>query len=68
MDHRQMRFRQRRALIWRHRWLMLGFGAAAFLTLLIPFLNFICLAVLVVGGTLLILDTENTAGGRITHH
>jgi CysZ protein len=68
MDHRQLRFRQRRALIWRHRWLMLGFGAAAFLTLVIPFLNFICLAILVVGGTLLILDTENTTGGRITHH
>jgi CysZ protein len=68
MDHRQLRFRQRRALIWQHRWLMLGFGAAAFLTLLIPFLNFICLSVLVVGGTLLILDTENTSGGRITRH
>jgi CysZ protein len=59
MDHRQLRFRQRRALIWQHRWLMLGFGTAAFLTLLIPLLNFICLPALVVGGTLLILDTEN---------
>jgi CysZ protein len=68
MDHRQLRFRQRRALIWQHRWLMLGFGAAAFLTLLIPFLNFICLSILVIGGTLLILDTENTSGGRITRH
>jgi CysZ protein len=58
MDHRQLRFRQRRALIWQHRWLMLGFGAAAFLTLVIPLLNFICLPVLVVGGTLLILHTE----------
>jgi CysZ protein len=59
MDHRQLRFRQRRALLWQHRWLMLGFGAAAFLTLLIPLLNFICLPVLVVGGTLVILHTES---------
>jgi CysZ protein len=59
MDHRQLRFRQRRALIWQHRWLMLGFGAAAFLTLLIPLLNFICLPALVVGGTLVILHTES---------
>jgi uncharacterized protein involved in cysteine biosynthesis len=68
MDHRQLRFRQRRALIWRHRWRMFGFGTAAFLALLIPFLNFICLSLLVVGGTLLILDTENISGGRVTHH
>jgi CysZ protein len=56
MDHRQLRFRQRRALIWQHRWLMFGFGIAAFLTLVIPLLNFICLPALVVGGTLLIVE------------
>lgn len=55
MDQRQLRFAQRRTLIWQHRWLMLGFGAAAFLTLLMPFLNFMCLPALVVGGTLLFL-------------
>lgn len=59
MDHRQLRFPQRRALIWQHRWLMLGFGAAAFLTMLVPLLNFICLPALVVGGTLLFLHTEH---------
>jgi CysZ protein len=58
MDHRHLRFPQRRALIWQHRWLMLGFGAAAFLILLVPLLNFLCLPVLVVGGTLLFLHTE----------
>jgi CysZ protein len=58
MDHRHLRFAQRRALIWQHRWLMLGFGAAAFLTMLIPLLNFVCLPALVVGGTLLLLHTE----------
>jgi CysZ protein len=56
MDHRQMRFAQRRRLIWRHRWLMLGFGAAGFLTLLVPLLNFFCLPILVVSGTLLIME------------
>ena len=59
MDHRQLRFAQRRALIWQHRWLMLGFGAAAFLTMLIPVLTFICLPALVTGGTLLFLHTEH---------
>ena len=58
MDHRRLRFAQRRHFIWQHRWLMLGFGAAAFLTLLIPLLNFICLPVLVTSGTLLVLHTE----------
>ena len=58
MDHRQLRFAQRRTLIWHHRWLMLGFGAAAFLTLLMPLLNFFCLPALVVGGTLLFLYIE----------
>lgn len=58
MDHHHIDFSQRRALIWQHRWLMLGFGAAAFLTLLIPLLNFVCLPALVVGGTLLFLDVE----------
>jgi CysZ protein len=58
MDHRLMTFAQRRALIWKHRWLMLGFGAAASLTLLIPLLNFICLPILVVGGTLLLRHAE----------
>jgi CysZ protein len=58
MDHQLMTFAQRRALIWKHRWLMLGFGAAASLTLLIPLLNFICLPILVVGATLLMRHVE----------
>jgi CysZ protein len=60
MDHRLMTFAQRRALIWKHRWLMLGFGAAASLTLLIPLLNFICLPILVVGATLLMRHAEGS--------
>jgi CysZ protein len=60
MDHRNLRFAQRRALLWQHRWLMLGFGAAAFLTMLVPFLNLVCLPALVVGGTLLFLHTQGS--------
>jgi uncharacterized protein involved in cysteine biosynthesis len=68
MDHRNLRFPQRRALLWQHRWLMLGFGAAGFLTMLVPFLNFICLPALVVGGTLLFLHTESVTEGGTTPH
>lgn len=58
MDNRQLRFVERRALIWRHRWLMLGFGMASFVILLVPLLNFFCLPILVTGGTLLFLHIE----------
>jgi len=63
MDHRLMTFAQRRHLIWQRRWLMIGFGTAAFLTLLVPLLNFFCLPILVVGGTLLFLHVERQASG-----
>ena len=56
MDHRLMTFRQRRALVGQRPWLMFGFGLAAFLTIFIPLLNFICLPILVVGGTLLMME------------
>lgn len=62
MDRRQISFRSRRILIWHQRWLMLGFGAAGFLTLLIPLLNLVCLPALVVGGTLLFLHVESSGG------
>lgn len=58
MDNRHLRFVECRTLIWQHRWLMFGFGVAAFVTLLVPFLNFICLPALVTGGTLLFLYIE----------
>jgi CysZ protein len=56
MDHRLMTFRQRRRLIAQRPWLMFGFGVAAFLTIFIPLLNFVCLPMLVVGGTLLMME------------
>lgn len=61
MDSRRLRFAQRRALVRRHLWLMLGFGASASLTLLLPLLNFVCMPALVVGGTLMMLHLEAPA-------
>lgn len=58
MDHQLMTWRQRRALVVQRPWLMLGFGAAAFLTLFVPFLNFVCLPFLVVGGTLMMMKLD----------
>ncbi len=58
MDHRLMTFRQRRELVAQRPWLMLGFGAASFLTLMVPLLNFICLPFLVVGGTLMMMEFD----------
>ena len=56
MDHRLMTFQQRRVLVAQRPWLMFGFGLAAFLTIFIPLLNFISLPILVVGGTLLMME------------
>jgi len=55
LDRRRVRFRDKRRWILRHRLAMLGFGAGAFVTLLVPGLNFVALPGLVVSGTLLAL-------------
>ena len=41
-------------LIWRNKSLALGFGAAAYLMLLIPVINMLALPIGVIGATLLI--------------
>jgi CysZ protein len=67
MDHRLMTFRQRRALVTQRPGLMFGFGIAAFLTIFVPLLNFVCLPILVVGGTLMMMalkgDQPPACGG-----
>lgn len=55
LDRRRVRFRDKRRWILGHRLAMVGFGAGAFVTLLIPGLNFLALPGLVVSGTLLAL-------------
>jgi len=55
LDRRRLTFRQRRQWIL-SRWPMMGaFGGTAFLTFLVPGLNFVMIPALVVGGTLLVL-------------
>lgn len=56
LDRRRVPFHARRLWLWQHRRAMLGFGGAAFASFLVPGLNFLCLPVLVTGGTLLALE------------
>lgn len=56
-DRRRVPFRARRRWVLAHRARMLGFGGAAFATLLVPGLNFLALPGMVVSGTLLALRT-----------
>ena len=53
LDRRRISFRARRAWLGQYRPRMLGFGLAAFFTLLVPGLNFLVMPALVVAGTLL---------------
>ena len=55
LDRRRVPFAERRRWVVAHRNPMLGFGGAAFLTFLVPGLNFLAMPWLVVSGTLLAL-------------
>jgi len=54
LSTRGLRLRKKLGVIWRNKSLALGFGAAAYLMLLIPVINMLALPVGVVGATLLI--------------
>ena len=56
LDRRSIRFAERRAWLWSHRRAMFGFGATAFVSFLVPGLNFVCLPLLVTAGTRLALE------------
>jgi len=62
LDRRRVRFREKRRWIRRHRLAMIGFGAGAFATLVVPGLNFVALPALVVSGTLLALRYPHPRG------
>ena len=55
LDRRRLSFAGKRRWVGSDVPVMLGFGSAAFLTHLVPGLNFVAMPVLVVGGTLLVL-------------
>jgi CysZ protein len=55
LDRRRFSFRDKRRWVFGHGAVMVGFGAAAFLTCMVPLLNFAAMPLLVVGGTLLAL-------------
>ncbi len=55
LDRRRLSFAGKRRWVGSDVPAMLGFGSAAFLTYLVPGLNFVAMPVLVVGGTLLVL-------------
>ena len=54
LSTRGLRLRNKLGVIWRNKSLALGFGAAAYLMLIIPVINMLALPVGVVGATLLI--------------
>jgi len=64
LDRRRLPFRAKRRWLLAHAPVMLGFGAAGFLTCLVPLLNFAAMPVLVVSGTLLALRLPPAAGAQ----
>ncbi|MBO0725472.1 MAG: EI24 domain-containing protein [Blastocatellia bacterium] len=64
LSTRGLRLRNKLGVIWRNKSLALGFGAAAYLMLIIPVINMLALPVGVVGATLLTdaLEFEDWSG------
>lgn len=50
-------------VVWRNRWLSLGFGSTAMLMVMVPVINLVLLPLAAVGGTLLYCDLK--AAGRV---
>ena len=53
---RRLTFKEQRHYIFSHKIKLLGFGTGLLLILAIPFLQFLCIPLGVIGGTLLCLD------------
>ena len=64
MSRRGMGFAAKARLLWAERAVVLGFGAGASLLVFVPFLNFLAIPVVVIGGTKLFLALEDA--GRVT--
>lgn len=65
LDRRGQRFRAKLRWSRLHLARVAGFGAAAFALCSIPVVNLVALPVLVVAGTLLVLDTEGRTGSGV---
>jgi CysZ protein len=65
LDRRQLSFRERRAWVSSHLPRMAGFGIAAFISCFVPGVNLMMIPVLVVAGTLLVLQTPPSPAGPL---
>ena len=62
MARRLVSYRRRWSVLWRNRWVAVGFGSATMVMLVVPGLNLLLLPVAAAGGTLLYCDLA--ASGR----
>ena len=60
LSARGLPFREKLMVIWQNKWLAVGFGLAAYLSLLIPVINLFSLPVGVIGATLLTDELEKS--------
>jgi uncharacterized protein involved in cysteine biosynthesis len=60
LDRRHVSFPEKRRWLFEHKPVMAGFGAAAFVTCMVPGLNLLAMPILVVAGTLLALRVQPT--------
>lgn len=58
LQRRRIGLREKFGLVWRERGLTMGFGLGTSLTLALPLLNFLCIPIAVVGGTVVGLSLE----------
>ncbi len=63
-SRKQLAFGEQRRFIFNRKFLSLGFGVGVFCTLAIPFFQFFCIPIAVVGATLLWVDTESRPADR----
>lgn len=52
LSRRRLKFREKRRILWKHKFGMLGFGTACGLLLAIPFINVLSIPLSVIAGTL----------------
>lgn len=66
MNRHRLGFGEQRRFIFRRKFLSLGFGVGVMCILVIPFLQFLCIPVSVLGGTLLFLENGGGSPESVT--